>query len=219
MPTRNGTASPADSRSPALRCVPCALCPAPRACPPARRSTYAAGIPDPLSLQEYLVERCERCDRVGFTLHDGREFLDWVTEVTDSLVLLDWAPSPMDLDPPAEQGLLDAVADGFTAGRMTADRGEPEPVRQPGRSDHRAGPGRVNSRRRSSVLADRQGSGVSEVRSPKSGPGRCRPSALAACSAACRVFASSSASPMRLYSASLRLTARARAASRRSRLP
>ncbi|MFF6972015.1 MULTISPECIES: hypothetical protein [Streptomyces] len=50
-------------------------------------------MPDPLSLQEYLVERCERCDRVGFTLHDGREFLGWVTEVTDSLVLLDWPPA------------------------------------------------------------------------------------------------------------------------------
>lgn len=43
--------------------------------------------------------------------------------------------------------------------------------------------------------------------------------AEAACSAACRAFASSSASPMRLYSASLRLTAMARAASRRTRLP
>ncbi|GGZ60053.1 hypothetical protein GCM10010387_62270 [Streptomyces inusitatus] len=64
-------------------------------------------MPDPLSLQEYLVKRCERCDRVGFTLHDGREFLGWVTEVTDSLVLLDWALGPMDLNPPAEQDLLD----------------------------------------------------------------------------------------------------------------
>jgi hypothetical protein len=69
---------------------------------------------EPLPLQVYLLDRYERCDRVGFTLRDGREFLGWVAEVTDSRVLVDWAPSPMDLTPASEAELLDESGEWFS---------------------------------------------------------------------------------------------------------
>jgi len=52
-------------------------------------------MPEGQALYDFIVRCHDKSDRIGFTFVDGREFLGWISEVTEDRMLVMWAPSPI----------------------------------------------------------------------------------------------------------------------------